>query len=84
MPFEARGETTWHRLVHVESVSGGTYGWWRACVSRAPRQFMPWGPQVLKPPPNERACAYCASGKPAKWLDTPGAADLIFNAIAGR
>ena len=75
----------WHRLVHVESNSGGTYGWWKACSKVPPSQFTPWSNSKYVrtdgPAPGEKACRYCKSGKPALWIDIPNAADMVYDAI---
>ena len=74
-----RGKPKWHLWRHVESIAGGTYGWWPVCQAHI-SQSSPWGETHSTPPKGEPVCQECRRrrGKAAKWEQSPQAADWLF------
>lgn len=75
-----RGKAMWHLWRHVESTSGGTYGWWPICQAHVHQSVGPMETADV-PPAGDPVCRTCKRGGRAKWEDAPQAADWIFGGI---
>jgi len=73
----ARGKLVWHLWRHVESTSGGTYGWWPICKEHIHQSTAPWD-DVDSPPKGEPVCRFCKKGGAARWESAPQAVDWLF------